>query len=103
MEFPETEPEQAMFLMGGALSSALTVIAALSGKVDAVQLLLFASFSLFLLGGGTQRVYEVVPEYKRTAGMALGGVGILAFVIGTQSVLPALFVFGGVIAYFRLW
>lgn len=103
MELPETEPEQAMFLMGGALSIALTVIAAISGKVDAVQILLFASFSLFLLGGGIQRIDEAVPEYERTAGLVLGGVGILAFIIGTPSFLPALFILGGVAAYFRIW
>jgi hypothetical protein len=103
MEFQETEPEQAMFLIGGALSIALTVIAALSGKVGAVQILLFATFSLFLLGGGIQRIYETVPEYERTAGMILGGVGLIALVVGSPSVLPALFVLGGVAAYFRLW
>lgn len=103
MEFPETEPEQAMFLMGGALSSALTVVAALSGKVDMVQVVLFAAFSLFLFGGGVQRIYETIPEYKRTAGMALGVVGLLGLILGTPSVLPALFVLGGIVAYLRLW
>jgi len=92
--------EQALYALGAIMSSALTVLLFVSGG-ELVQGMLFGAFALYLLGAAVPTIHDRVPEYKRTGLIALGGVGVLAFVVGTSSVLPTLFVIGGVAAYFR--
>jgi len=93
--------ERALFALGAIISGALTAVVVVSGA-DPVQSVLFGAFTLYLLGAAVPQIHDRVPEYRRTAGMALGGVGALAFLIGTSSLLPILFVMGGVAAYLRL-
>jgi len=93
--------ERTLFSLGALLSGALTVVV-LVVSPDLVQGVLFGAFTLYLLGEAVPGIHDRVPEYRRTAGMALGGVGALAFLIGTSSVLPLLFVMGGVAAFLRL-
>ena len=93
--------EQALFALGAVISGALTVVVLVFGS-DPIQVVLFGAFSLYLLGGAVPQMHDRVPEYRRTGGMILGAIGAIGFFIGTSSVLPALFVMGGVAAYLRL-
>lgn len=93
--------EQALFALGAVISGALTVLLIAVGG-ELVQGVLFGTFALYLLGAALPSIHDRVPEYNRMGLIALGGVGALAFLLGTRSVLPTLFVIGGVAAYFRL-
>ncbi|MBX0323366.1 hypothetical protein EGH21_10030 [Halomicroarcula sp. F13] len=98
----DLDAERVLFAVGGVLCGALTALVVVGGG-DPVRAVLFGSFTLYLLGAAVPQVHERVPEYKRTAAIALGGVGALAALTGTSSLLPLLFVMGGVAALLGLW
>ena len=95
------ELEHKLFAATAAVSGVLTALV-FTTAADLVQVLLFASFTAYLAGAAYPDVDDYVPEFKRTGAMALGGVGLLAALAGTDSLLPLLFVLGGVLALFRL-
>lgn len=94
--------EQAVFAVGGVLVAGLALLAFFNGA-ETVELALFLSFSAYLLGAALPPVSERVPEYKRTGAMALGVVGVIAYLLGTSSPLPVLFVLGGGAALLRIF
>ncbi|MFC6755424.1 hypothetical protein ACFQER_00260 [Halomicroarcula sp. GCM10025894] len=44
-----------------------------------------------------------MTQYKRTGAIALGGVGIVAIIMGISSGLPYLFIIGAIAAMFNLF
>jgi hypothetical protein len=94
--------ERTLFLVGAVLSGALTALLAYVGA-GSWRLVLFLSFSLYLLGAAIPAVDERVPEYKRKGAIALGGIGALAAIAGTPSALPFLFVLAGIAALLGLF
>ncbi len=93
--------ERLLFGLGAILSGALTMLVFYTG--DDIRGLLFGAFALYLGGAATPAVRDSVPDYKRTGAFALSGVGIVAFLLGTQSALPMLFIIGGIGAFFNLF
>ena len=93
--------ERALFGLGAVVAGALTVLVIANGG-EPIQVVLFGAFALYLLGAALPQIHERVPEYRRTGGMALGGVGAIGFLVGTSSLLPMLFVIGGLAAFLRL-
>jgi len=95
------ETERAVFGLSAIISGALTVLVFLNGSDD--QGALFAAFSLYLGGAATPMIRDNVTEYKRTGAIALGGVGLVAVVLGVESSLPLLFIIGGIAAIMNLF
>jgi len=97
------EAEHKLFAAGAVITGGLTVGLVALGSPAVVQQFLFGSFALYLLGAAYPDIDEHVAEYKRTGAMALGGIGLLAYLAGTASALPLLFVVGGIAALLRLF
>jgi len=96
------EFEHKLFAVTALVSAVLTALVATTGA-GLVQILLFASFTLYLAGSAYPGIDDYVPEFKRTGAIALGGIGLLAYLAGTDSLLPLLFLLGGVLALLRLF
>jgi len=99
---PDVDTERTLFSIGAIIAAALTVLVFLSGA-QLVHGLLFLAFTLYLLGAALPQVHGRVPEYNRTAAIALGGIGLIAYFAGTASTLPLLFILAGVAALLGLW
>ena len=95
------ETERALFAVGAIVTGVLTVLVFQSGNDD--QGALFAAFSVYLGGAATPAIRDNVTQYKRTGAVALGGVGIVAIVMGINSRLPYLFIIGAIAALFNLF
>ncbi len=95
------ETERALFAVGAIVTGVLTVLVFRSGYED--QGALFAAFSIYLGGAATPVIRDNVTQYKRTGAIALGGVGIVAIVMGISSGLPYLFIIGAIAAMFNLF
>ncbi|MDS0258759.1 hypothetical protein NDI56_05055 [Haloarcula sp. S1CR25-12] len=93
--------ERALFALGAVITGVLTILVFLSGNDD--QGALFGVFSIYLGGAATPAIRNSVPDYKRTGAIALGGVGVIAILMGTQSGLPVLFVIGAIAALMNLF
>jgi len=93
--------ERALLAVGAIITGALTVLVFRSGNND--QGALFAAFAIYLGGAATPAVRDNITQYKRTGAIALGGVGIVASLMGVQSLLPVLFMIGGIAALFNLF
>ena len=93
--------ERALLTVGAIITGALTVLVFRSGNND--QGALFAAFAIYLGGAATPAVRDNITQYKRTGAIALGGVGIVASLMGVQSLLPVLFMIGGIAALFNLF
>ena len=93
--------ERALLMVGAIITGALTVLVFRSGNND--QGALFAAFAIYLGGAATPVVRDNITQYKRTGAIALGGVGIVASLMGVQSLLPVLFMIGGIAALFNLF
>lgn len=96
------DTENWLFAGSGVAVAALTALAVLS-DADPVQVVMFGAFSLYLLGGASPAIDDRVPEYKRKGAIALGAVGVLGYLAGTQSALPLLFVLGGGMALLNVF
>jgi hypothetical protein len=97
----DIETERALFALGAVITGVLTVLVFASGNDE--QGALFGAFALYLGGAATPAIRNNVAQYKRTGAIALGGVGIVAFLLGIDSTLPLLFVIGGIAALFKLF
>jgi len=95
------ETERGLFAAGAIIIGILTVLVFRSGNDD--QGALFAAFAIYLGGAATPLIRANVPQYKRTGAIALGGVGIVAIVMGIDSTLPYLFLIGAIAAMFNLF
>ena len=95
------DTERALFAAGAIITGALTVLVFRSGNED--QGALFAAFSIYLGGAATPVIRDNVSQYKRTGAIALGGVGIVAILMGISSGLPYLFIIGAIAAMFNLF
>ena len=95
------DTERALFAAGAIVTGVLTVLVFRSGNDD--QGALFAAFSIYLGGAATPAIRDNVTQYKRTGAIALGGVGIVAVLMGIQSGLPYLFIIGAIAALFNLF
>jgi len=60
-----------------------------------IQVLLLGILTIYLLSITLNR-FAQVPHFKRLAAIPLGVVGIIAYVIGTSTDLPILFIFLGI-------
>lgn len=95
------ETERALFAAAAIVTGVLTVLVFQSGHSD--QGALFAAFSIYLGGAATPAVRDNVTQYRRTGAIALGGVGVVAIVMGVSSGLPYLFIIGAIAALFNLF
>ena len=98
----DADVERLLFAVGAVVAALLTVLVFRNGD-DLVQGLLFLSFTAYMAGAAIPAVRDEVSDYRRTGAIALGAVGGIAFLLGTSSALPLLFVVGGAAALLGLF